>query len=73
MDNSMAERLKSKLNGLLTERQKNEILNVMNGMNKNDLLRIMSQSGIERMSEEQLISIINEADTDKLSEILKKF
>jgi len=73
MDNTTAERLKAKLNGLLTERQKNEILTAIKGMDKNQLLKIMSQSGVDRMSEDQLISIINKTDTDKLSEILKNF
>jgi len=67
-----ANKLKSKLNGLLTESQKREILEKIKDMDKTQLKKIISESNITSMSENELMGIIEKAGKTDLLNKLKR-
>lgn len=65
-----ADRLRAKLNGLLTESQKQEIINKIKDIDKAELEQIISRSNITSFGENELIKIIENAEkTDILNKI----
>ena len=55
----MSERIKNKLDSILTEEQKREIIEKIKSTDKNELERMMKASGISSMNENEIINILS--------------
>lgn len=67
-----SDRLKAKLNGLLTESQKREIIEKIKDMDKAQLEKAVSQSNITSLSEDQLMKIIENAGKNDIIQRIKR-
>ncbi len=72
LDPKMSQRLKNKLNGLLTERQKKEIFDKIKDIDKSELQRMIEASNISNMSENELMRIIENAGKNDVINKLKR-
>ena len=72
LDPKVSQRLRNKLNGLLTERQKKEIFDKVKDIDKAELQRMLEASRISNMSENELMSIIENAGKSDIINKLKR-
>ena len=63
-DPETSKRLRDKLSGLLTERQKKEIIDKIKDIDKTELMKMAEASNITKMSESELMGIIEKAGKD---------
>lgn len=72
LDSKVSQRLKNKLNGLLTERQKREIFEKIKDIDKSELQRMIEKANISSMSESELMNIIENAGKNDVINKLKR-
>lgn len=72
LDPNLSNRLRNKLNGLLTERQKKEILDKIKDVDKAQLSRLIEASNIKNMNESELMRIIENAGKSDILNKLKR-
>lgn len=58
-ERNMSERIKNKLDSILTEEQKREIIEKIKTTDKNELERMMKASKISSMSENEILDILS--------------
>ncbi len=63
-DPETSKRLRDKLSGLLTERQKKDIIDKIKDIDKTELMKMAEASNITKMSENELMGIIEKAGKD---------
>ena len=71
-DPELSQKLKNKLSGLLTERQKKEIIDKIKDIDKAQLTKMVEASNISKMSESELMNIIEKAGKTDIINKLKR-